>query len=80
MYRQKLYKFLGISLATTSFLCLVLLSFGYRDVSAQLVLMFLFTSIGLPLSTYLLVKKNTYFLTSNEGDDDVMDVVGRFSI
>ena len=80
MYKQKLYKFLGISLATTSFLCLVLLSFSYREVSAQLVLMFLFTSIGLPLSTYLLVKKNTYFLTSNEGDDDVMDVVGRFSI
>ena len=80
MYKQKLYKFLGISLATTSFLCLVLLSFGYRDVSAQLVLMFLFTTIGLPLSTYILVRRNTYFLTFNKEDDDVMDVVGRFSI
>jgi hypothetical protein len=80
MYRQKLYKFLGISLATTSFLCLVLLSFSYRDVSAQLVLMFLFTAIGLPSSTYLLVRRKTYFLTFNKEDDDVMDVVGRFSI
>ena len=80
MYRQKLYKFLGISLATTSFLCLVLLSFGYRDVSVQLTLMFLFTAIGLPLSTYLLVRRKTYFLTFNKEDDDVMDVVGRFSI
>ena len=80
MYRQKLYKFLGISLATTSFLCLVLLSFGYRDVSTQLLLMFLFTAIGLPLSTYLLVRRKTYFLTFNKEDDDVMDVVGRFSI
>jgi len=80
MYRQKLYKFLGISLATTSFLCLVLLSFSYRDVSGQLILMFLFTAIGLPLSTYLLVRRKTYFLTFNKEDDDVMDVVGRFSI
>ena len=80
MYKQKLYKFLGISLATTSFLCLVLLSFDYRDVSAQLILMFLFTATGLPLSTYLLVKRKTYFLTFNKEDDDVMDVVGRFSI
>tara|TARA_Y100001970_G_C13791592_1_gene630538 strand:+ start:233 stop:475 length:243 start_codon:yes stop_codon:yes gene_type:complete len=80
MYRQKLYKFLGISLATTSFLCLVLLSFGYRDVSVQLTLMFLFTAIGLPLSTYLLVRRKTYFLTFNKEDDDLMDVVGRFSI
>ena len=80
MYRPKLYKFLGISLATTSFLCLVLLSFGYRDVSVQLTLMFLFTAIGLPLSTYLLVRRKTYFLTFNKEDDDVMDVVGKFSI
>ncbi len=80
MYRQKLYKFLGISLATTSFLCLVLLSFGYRDISGQLILMFLFTAIGLPLSTYLLVRRKTYFLTFNKEDDEVMDVVGKFSI
>ena len=80
MHKQKFYKLLGVSLATVSFLCLVLLSFSYREVSAQLVLMFLFTSIGLPLSTYFLVRRKTYFLTSNEEDDDVMDVVGRFSI
>ena len=80
MYRQKLYKFLGISLATTSFLCLVLLSFSYRDVSGQLILMFLFTAIGLPLSTYLLVRRNTYFLTFNKEDDGEIDIVGRFSI
>ena len=80
MHKQKFYKILGVSLAAVSFLCLVILSFGYRDVSAQLVLMFLFTSIGLPLSTYFLVRRKTYFLTSNEEDDDVMDVVGRFSI
>jgi len=80
MYRPKLYKFLGISLATTSFLCLVLLSFGYRDISGQLILMFLFTAIGLPLSTYLLVRRKTYFLTFNKEDDEVMDVVGKFSI
>jgi hypothetical protein len=80
MHKQKFYKLLGVSLATVSFLCLVLLSFGYRDVSAQLVLMFLFTAIGLPSSTYLLVRRKTYFLTFNKEDDDVMDVVGRFSI
>ena len=80
MYKQKLYKFLGISLATTSFLCLVLLSFGYRDVSTQLVLMFFFTATGLPLSIYLLVRRKNYLLPFDEEDDDVMDVVGRFSI
>jgi len=40
--------------------------------------MFFFTLIGLPLSTYLITKQKT-FMTVEE-DDDVIDVVGRFSI
>ncbi len=74
-----IYKFFGIALAIASFMCLVLLTFAYRDVSFPLALMFFFTLAGLPLSTYLIIKKKTYFLTFNK-DDDVMDVVGRFTI
>ena len=78
--KYKLNKFYGISLALTSFIFLVLLTFAYRDASMQLVFMFFFTLIGLPLSTYLLIKRNTYFQIFQKEDDDAMDVVGKFSI
>ena len=80
MRKHKLLKFFGISLAVTSFICLVLLAFAYRDFSAQLVFMFLLTLVGLPLSTYLLIKRKAYFLTFNKEDDKEIDVVGKFCI
>ena len=73
-----MHKRIGILLSIASFACLVLLTFSFRDISAQLFLMFFFTLIGLPLSTYLITKQKT-FMTVEE-DDDVIDVVGRFSI
>ena len=73
-----MHKRIGILIGLTSFACLVLLTFSFRDLSAQLFLMFFFTLIGLPLSTYLITKQKT-FMTVEE-DDDVIDVVGRFSI
>ena len=75
-----MYKYLGYLLAITSFFSLVLLTFAYRELSYQLVLMFLFTLFGLPLSTYLLINHKTYFITFSKEDDDVMDVVGKFTI
>ena len=80
MYKEKLYKVFGVSLALISFICLALLTFSYRDLSVQLVLMFLFTLSGLPMSAYLLIKRKTYLLNFSSEDDDVMDVVGKFSL
>ena len=80
MHKHKLHTAFGISLAVTSFICLVLLAFAYRDFSAQLVFMFLLTLVGLPLSTYLLIKRKSYFLTFNKEDDKEIDVVGKFCI
>tara|TARA_Y100001970_G_scaffold38575_1_gene47539 strand:- start:2470 stop:2697 length:228 start_codon:yes stop_codon:yes gene_type:complete len=71
-------RIIGIALGIASIISLVLLTFGYRDVSMELLGMFFLTLIGLPLSTYLITKEKT-FMTVEE-DDDVIDVVGRFSI
>ena len=68
----------GIALGIASIISLVLLTFGYRDVSMELLGMFFLTLIGLPLSTYLITKEKTF--TTVEEDDDVIDIVGRFSI
>ena len=73
----------GIALGIASIISLVLLSFGYRDVSIELLGMFFLTLIGLPLSTFLIIKRSTYFLTMNtleESKDESVQVVGRFSI
>ena len=70
-------RLIGIALGIASIISLVLLTFGYRDVSMELLGMFFLTLIGLPLSTYLITKEKT-FMTVEE--DDVIDVVGRFSI
>ena len=73
----------GIALGIASIISLVLLSFGYRDVSMELLGMFFLTLIGLPLSTFLIIKRSTYFLTMNtleEAQDESVQVVGRFSI
>jgi len=73
----------GIALGIASIISLVLLSFGYRDVSMELLGMFFLTLIGLPLSTFLIIKRSTYFLTMNtleESKDESVQVVGRFSI
>ena len=75
-----MYKYLGLILAIFSFICLALLTFGYRELSIQLILMFFFTFIGLPLSTFLLIKKKTYFITFNKEDNEELDVVGKFCI
>ena len=80
MYKHKPHKFFGISLAVTSFICLLLLAFAYRDFSTQLVFMFLLVLIGLPLSTYLLIKRKANFLAFNKEDDEEVDVVGKFCI
>ena len=73
----------GIAIGIASIISLVLLSFGYRDVSMELLGMFFLTLIGLPLSTFLIIKRSTYFLTMNtleESKDESVQVVGRFSI
>jgi hypothetical protein len=73
----------GIALGIASIISLVLLTFGYRDVSMELLGMFFLTLIGLPLSTFLISKRSTYFLTMNtleESKDESVQVVGRFSI
>ena len=75
-----MYKYLGYLLAITSFFSLVLLTFAYRALYYQLVLMFLLNLFGLPLSKYLLINHKTYFITFSKEDDDVMDVVGKFTI
>ena len=67
----------GIALGIASIISLVLLTFGYRDVSVELLGMFFLTLIGLPLSTYLIAKQKTFMTVE---DDDAIDVVGRFSI
>ena len=61
-----------------SIISLVLLAFGYRDVSMELLGMFFLTLIGLPLSTYLITKQKTFMIV--EEDDGVVDIVGRFRI
>ncbi len=78
-----MHKRFGILLGLTSFACLALLTFSFRDLSAQLFLMFFFTLSGLPLSTYLITKRSTYLITMNtteEAEEDSLNVVGRFSI
>jgi len=75
----------GIALGIASIISLVLLSFGYRDVSMELLGMFFLTLIGLPLATYLLIKKSTYLIgaynpytpTDSEEEDDI---IHRFCI
>ena len=70
----------GIILGIIAIGNLILLTFGFRDFSFQLGLMFIIVLIGLPFSTYLVTQKKTYFLTFNKEDNDVVDVVGKFSI
>ena len=73
-------RIVGIILGIAAVGNLILLTFGFRDFSFQIGLMFVIVLLGLPLSTYLLIQKKTYFLTFNKEDDDVLDVVGKFSI
>ena len=57
----------------------LLLAYGFRDFSFPLTGMFLFTVLGLPLSSYLylLVNPKTEPIKL---DDDECDVVGKFVI
>lgn len=76
----------GIILFITSFLCTLLLAYGFRDFSLPLTAMFLISVAGLPLSTFLLIKNNSshrmFFdeTESNLEPDDECDVVDRFCI
>ena len=76
----------GIILFITSFLCTLLLAYGFRDFSLQLTAMFLISAAGLPLSTFLLIKNNSSHrmvfdeIESNLEPDEECDVVDRFCI
>ena len=72
-------KLLGALLFIIALINTLLLTFGFRDFSLQLMTMFLFTVLGLPLSTYLYLSsrpKNDSIKT----DDDECEVIGRFCI
>ena len=75
-----MYKYLGFLFGITSFVCLVLLSFAYRELSIPLVLMFLLALVGPPLSTYFLIRRKDQFMVSNQEDDKALDVEGKFCI
>ena len=49
-------KLLGALLFIVALINTLLLTFGFRDFSLQLMTMFLFTVLGLPLSTYLFLS------------------------
>ena len=76
----------GIILFITSFLCTLLLAYGFRDFSLQLTAMFLISAAGLPLSTYLLIKNDSSHLMifdeieNHLEPDDEYDVVDKFCI
>ena len=76
----------GIILFITSFLCTLLLAYGFRDFSLQLTVMFLISAAGLPLSTYLIIKNDLSHMMifdkieNNVEPDDECDVVDRFCI
>ena len=76
----------GIILFITSFLCTLLLAYGFRDFSLQLTAMFLISAAGLPLSTYLLIKNDSRHLMifdeieNHLEPDDEFDVVDKFCI
>ena len=57
----------------------LLLAYGFRDFSFPLTGMFLFTVLGLPLSSYLYLLVNPK-TDHNKLDDDECDVAGRFVI
>ena len=75
----------GIALGIASIISLILLTFGYRDVSLALLSMFCLTLIGLPISTYLLMKKSTYLIgaynpyTPSDAEEED-DIIHRFCI
>jgi len=57
----------------------LLLAYGFRDFSFPLTGMFLFTVLGLPLSSYLYLLVNPK-TERNKLDDEECDVAGRFVI
>ena len=72
-------KLLGALLFILALINTLLLAYGFRDFSLQLTAMFLFTVLGLPLSTYLYLSarpKDDFIKT----DDDECEVAGRFCI
>jgi len=72
-------KLLGSLLFIVALINTLLLTFGFRDFSLQLTTMFLFTVLGLPLSTYFFLSSGPKD-DSMKTDDDECEVIGRFCI
>ena len=70
-------------LMLSSLISLVLITFAYRDFSLFLVLLFTHVFLGLPLATFLLVKRVNWPSKSKfemEETDQDCDLVNRFNI
>ena len=70
-------KIAGILLFFSALISTFLLAFGFRDFSFQLTAMFMFSVVGLPLSTYLILKPKSLIEIK---DDDGCEVEGLFTI
>tara|TARA_B110000263_G_C15269910_1_gene492959 strand:+ start:1146 stop:1370 length:225 start_codon:yes stop_codon:yes gene_type:complete len=62
------------------FINTLLLAYGFRDFSFQLSGMFLFTVLGLPLSSYFYLTANPKAEQPVKLDEDECEVIGKFSI
>ena len=73
-------KLFAVLIYLVSLVNTLLLAYGFRDFSFTLSGMFLFTVLGLPLSTYLYLSANPKAEFTKTDDDDECEVVGRFVI
>ena len=84
-------RIVGSLIFIISFISTFLLAYGFRDFSLQLSSMFFLSVIGLPFSTYLILRSNhIHWLLSKSkatvkpvyefSDDDECDVKGRFCV
>ena len=69
-------------LMISSLISLILVSFAFRDFSLMLTVMFVYVLIGLPLSTYLMIKLNrsSQIKFILEETDQDCELVNKFNI
>ena len=75
-------KSLAYLLMISSLISLILVSFAFRDFSLMLTVMFVYVLIGLPLSTYLMIKLNrsSQIKFILEETDQDCELVNKFNI